>query len=142
MEMHKCSLSHSGWWHGTTHHQGTTPHPASITVESQVTRKFLVARPIPRAAFFVPKCRQRFSVLENTLLEGSAVEKVLWCAFPWCSDVGPSQCTAMLGLSCDFITTWHNQWRLTCGYAKERDRPKLGVPGTIVNMDCAESGRF
>lgn len=48
----------------------------------------------------------------------------------------------MLGVGSQFVSEWYGQWRLICGYAEERDRPKLGGPGTIVEMDCAETGRF
>mmetsp|Transcript_102581 Transcript_102581/g.177155 ORF Transcript_102581/g.177155 Transcript_102581/m.177155 type:complete len:213 (-) Transcript_102581:40-678(-) len=48
----------------------------------------------------------------------------------------------MLGVGEQFMNEWYSLFRMIIWYAEERDRKKLGGPGTVVEMDCAETGRF
>lgn len=57
-------------------------------------------------------------------------------------DVGFTQCQDMLGVSKNFMSTWYNRFRIMAAVAEERGRKKLGGPGTILEMDCSETGRF
>ena len=119
---------------------GCIPHPFCHKCEKEATR----CTADPRGRLFrCPKCRQRFRGTESTFLEGSPVpHKILWCAYLWSTDHGFSQCKAMLGASDDFVNDWFTHWRCLASCAQERDRKKLGGPGTILEMDCSETGRF
>lgn len=76
------------------------------------------------------------------MFDGCAIQKVLWCSYFWSMDIGFNQCQDMLGVNPTFIATWYERFRIMAAVAEEHGRKKLGGPGTILEMDCSETGRF